>query len=601
MFGNRTQLQPGEIYADLLACLENSDIEGYEGDETNSDSENENFENNENFAEGLGEQPEEEESADLSSDSDPEFNIINLKARFGRNFWKKSDHNLIYQSHSKVVVDNDIPEDTKQKDRLWKITPLEDKIRNGCLSLDRRVIVAVDEQMMPFTGTLGNHEFDHEIEGVVPFLEHLEAPVVVANIDDSLEPRIQGLYKKSTIIKRDGRKIGIVGVMLSTTNLIASTENLIFLDESESVNAEAQRLLDEEGVFTVIVLSHSGYEVDQRIAANAIPGISVIVGAHSHTLLYTGTPPLGTAYGRYPTLVNNTKDEPVLIVQASAYTKYLGYLSVTYDGDGNLLKWEGNPIYLDQSIQQDLTINELLEPYRLVVEEVGNRVLGTSKVYLDQGSCRYSECNLGNFMTDAMVAYYANNFTDTKWTKAAIGIVNAGGIRTSISAGGMAQFIYITFNDLATSSPFANTVDYVELQGKYIKELLEKAASPYSSSRVTADVNLLQISGIRMVIDLAMPLGSRVVSLKIRCHECNVPKYYDVDLEAYYPIAVVSFLITGGDGFSAFSHVRNHIEGPVDTDVYTAYIEQQSPIIAGLDERIQIISSTEIKVIYHAP
>ncbi|KAI4455137.1 nucleotidase-related [Holotrichia oblita] len=683
IFGNRTQLQPGEHYADLLACLENSDIEGYEDDETNSDSENENFENNENYAEGLGEQPEEEEFADLSSDSHPEFNIINLKARCGRNFWKKSDHNLIYQflltdtwsyiamyiedpdvenicactnlkyllehdkpmnlSHSKVVVDNDIPEDTKQKDRLWKITPLEDKIRNGCLSLDLRVIVAVDEQIMPFTGvckvkqfargkpnpdglkifvcatpeglvldfgiyqgkgtllgvgssaTLGNHEFDHEIEGVVPFLEHLEAPVVVANIDDSLEPRIQGLYKKSTIIKRDGRKIGIVGVMLSTTNLIASTENLIFLDESESVNAEAQRLLDEEGVFTVIVLSHSGYDVDQRIAANAIPGISVIVGAHSHTLLYTGTPPLGTAYGRYPTLVNNTNDEPVLIVQASAYTKYLGYLSVTYDGDGNLLKWEGNPIYLDQSIQQDLTINELLEPYRLVVEEVGNRVLGTSKVYLDQGSCRYSECNLGNFMTDAMVAYYANNFTDTKWTKAAIGIVNAGGIRTSISAGD------ITFNDLATSSPFANTVDYVELQGKYIKELLEKAASPYSSSRVTADVNLLQISGIRMVIDLAMPLGSRVVSLKIRCHECNVPKYYDVDLEAYYPIAVVSFLITGGDGFSAFSHVRNHIEGPVDTDVYTAYIEQQSPIIAGLDERIQIISSTEIKVIYHAP
>ncbi|KAI4455620.1 transposase is4 [Holotrichia oblita] len=75
---------------ELLACLENSNIERYEDDETNSDSENENFENNENFVEGLGEQFEKEESADSSSDSDPEFNIplINLKARCGRNSWK---------------------------------------------------------------------------------------------------------------------------------------------------------------------------------------------------------------------------------------------------------------------------------------------------------------------------------------------------------------------------------------------------------------------------------------------------------------------------------------------------------------------------------
>lgn len=70
--------------------------------------------------------------------------------------------------------------------------------------------------------------------------------------------------------------------------MLSSTESLIFLDESSSVNAEAQRLLDVENVFTVIVLSHCGYDVDQEIARKAIPGISVIVGAHSHTLLYTG-------------------------------------------------------------------------------------------------------------------------------------------------------------------------------------------------------------------------------------------------------------------------------------------------------------------------
>lgn len=69
----------------------------------------------------------------------------------------------------------------------------------------------------------------------------------------------------------------------------------------------------------------------------------------------------------------------------------------------------GNEISLhafsNDAIYVDPYINELLEPYRLVVEEVGNTPLGTSKVHLNQTNCRYSECNLGNFMTDAMVAY----------------------------------------------------------------------------------------------------------------------------------------------------------------------------------------------------
>jgi hypothetical protein len=48
-------LRPGEHDAELLACLENSDIEGYVDDEINSDSERENFENNENFTESADE------------------------------------------------------------------------------------------------------------------------------------------------------------------------------------------------------------------------------------------------------------------------------------------------------------------------------------------------------------------------------------------------------------------------------------------------------------------------------------------------------------------------------------------------------------------
>ncbi|XP_043217168.1 piggyBac transposable element-derived protein 3-like [Amphibalanus amphitrite] len=57
------------------------------------------------------------------------------------------------RANLKVVDDNRVSEDHKQNDRLWKIRPLLDAIRQRCLQLDRPEAVAVDEQMIPFTGT----------------------------------------------------------------------------------------------------------------------------------------------------------------------------------------------------------------------------------------------------------------------------------------------------------------------------------------------------------------------------------------------------------------------------------------------------------------
>lgn len=53
----------------------------------------------------------------------------------------------------------------------------------------------------------------------MPYLQHLKAPTVTANIIDDLEPTIQGLYKNSIVIRRGGRRIGIIGAIISTTNV----------------------------------------------------------------------------------------------------------------------------------------------------------------------------------------------------------------------------------------------------------------------------------------------------------------------------------------------------------------------------------------------
>ncbi|KAF5274933.1 hypothetical protein FQA39_LY18691, partial [Lamprigera yunnana] len=431
-----------------------------------------------------------------------------------------------------------------------------------------------------------NHEFDDNIKGVVPFIKALKAPTVAVNIDDSEEPEFQGTYKKSVIILREGKRIGIVGVMLSTTDNISNSGKLKFLDESETVNREAERLVAEEKVDTIIVLSHCGYEVDKAIAKNATSKISVVVGAHSHSFLYTGDdPPNGKRpVGPYPTVVTRLDGRKVLVVQASAYTEVLGDISIIFSENGDAVSWIGAPIYMNKSIHQDEKINTEIALWKKDLNVLGERVIGYSKVWLDYSICRFRECNLGNFLADAMVYDYLDTKETESWAYANIAITNPGGIRTSLPSG------YISYKDLLTVIPFENTIDVGEIKGKHIKEFLETAAVPFTNQRIRSNFNLLQVSGIRVVYNLTQPIGSKVVSVKILCRKCKVPKYEPLNYEKIYRIILNSFLASGGDDFMVIANnLVNHKVGNVDNEVVARYISKRTPIIQGIEERITMI------------
>ncbi|XP_020284117.1 apyrase isoform X1 [Pseudomyrmex gracilis] len=418
--------------------------------------------------------------------------------------------------------------------------------------------------------TIGNHEFDNKIEGVVPFLKNVKAPVVVTNIDDSEEPTIQGLYQNSTIIERNGIKIGVIGVILSTTNLLSRTEKLKFLDEVETVNDEAQRL-KQKRIDIIIVLSHCGLDVD-RIMAAKCPLIDVIVGGHSHTFLYTGTPPsIDVPKDEYPVIVTqNESNRTVLIVQAAAYTKYLGNLTVWFDEQGEVVDWDGNPILLDRSIKEDPDIVEALKPWKEEVDEMSSRKIGKTRVLLDK-NCYYEECNIGNLLTDAMVDAFVDA-ADNKsyWTYAAVACMNPGGIRTSIEESD------ITYGDLLMVQPFENTWDTVELTGESIKKILEiEGILAWSGLKITYRKD----NKTRTAIDI-----------KIRCQDCEYPVFEDLVYDQWYRVVVPTFLMIGGDGYYVFKNSgRNHEIGPLDMDHLTKYVEKISPIFIGTERRITFI------------
>jgi 5'-nucleotidase len=253
--------------------------------------------------------------------------------------------------------------------------------------------------------TIGNHEFDHGIAGVVPFLEAIKSPIIITNVNDSLVEQFQEKYTNSTIIERNGRKIGIIGVILQTTDIIAQTGDLKFTRESEAVKEEAKKL-KRNGINIIIVLSHCGLEVDKKIAQYGGTDISIIVGGHSHSFLFTGPNPPGTDQPKdnYPIVFTQKSNHRVLIVQASAFTKYLGNITLFYDDEGKVQHFEGAPIYLDSDVPQDPTILEEIKPWKIQVDAFGHKEMGRTDIELTNNGCYYQECSLGNFVTDA----YAN-------------------------------------------------------------------------------------------------------------------------------------------------------------------------------------------------
>ncbi|XP_068155450.1 apyrase isoform X3 [Drosophila tropicalis] len=435
--------------------------------------------------------------------------------------------------------------------------------------------------------TLGNHEFDHGVAGVVPFLERINTTMLVANMDCSLEPTMDGLYEKSTIIERDGRKIGIIGVILETTYDLANTGKLIFRNESDAIKEEAQ-LLKAQGANIIIVISHCGYDVDQVIAANAGEWIDVIVGSHSHTFLYTGEAPgPERPAGDYPTEVIHSSGHRVLIVQASAYARYVGNITVYFDDNGDVLDYEGAPLYMGVDVPEDEEVVAALQPWKEVIDEQGKVVIGNTKVDLTKDDCSAGECNLGNFFCDAMVHSFTGlaPFNEKPWTNVSIGLINVGALRVPLNRG------ELTYAHMISMSPFENTLVAYNLPGSKIVEALEYGVSKVDlENGVTSSYYNLQVAGIRVNYDFTKPVNSRVVSIRVRCADCEVPIYEALENDKLYRIASPNFLQQGGDGFTMLAEGTDVEPSVTDIDALISYTANIDPIYTGLDGRITVLN-----------
>ncbi|KAK5641699.1 hypothetical protein RI129_010246 [Pyrocoelia pectoralis] len=357
-----------------------------------------------------------------------------------------------------------------------------------------------------------------------------------------------------------------------------------FLDEVESIRDESERL-NASGVKIIIALGHSGYEMDKMIARE-VPLVDLVVGGHSHTFLWNGKEPdLDIPEGRYPTYIEQVGGKTVPVVQAYAFTKYMGRFEVIFNDDGDIVDCHGEPQLLNNTVPIHPDAVELYPKYRLSWEST---VVGKSKVVLDGGSknCRHKECNFGNLVTDSFVYYHASSYEGEYWTDAPIALLNGGTLRNVLIPdphGGN-----ITYTDLLSAIPFVDNIVSVSLNGSTLLQTLEHGLK---SNGETSYGEFLQTSGLFYTVDRTKPPGTRIVDAKARCGLCKVPTYENIVPDKIYRILTRKFVSRGGDGYSilkenAFEEV---FEDKLMFDIILWYVKKLSPIMIGEEDRILVL------------
>ncbi|MGB3555138.1 MAG: 5'-nucleotidase C-terminal domain-containing protein [Jannaschia sp.] len=382
----------------------------------------------------------------------------------------------------------------------------------------------VEAEMMNAIGfdamAVGNHEFDDGPAQLAEFVGEVDVPLVSGNLDLSGSAELNGQIEDHLILDIGGERIGIVSALATDTVETSSPgEDVVFQDEIEALQADVDALT-EQGVTKVIALTHVGLPADRRIA-EGVTGLDAIVGGHSHTR-FSNTEEGAEAY---PTEVNG-----VPIVQAYAYSKYVGHLTLVFDDDGNVTSATGDTTLLDASVEADEAITARVAELAGPIEELKSRVIGEASDVIEGSRevCRAQECAMGNLVADAMLDRVADQGVT-------IAIQNGGGLRASIDGG------EITMGEVLTVLPFQNTLSTFSTTGADIVAALENGVGEIEEGAG----RFPQVAGLSFAFDAAAEPGSRVSDVMVG----GAP----IDPAATYQVVTNDYVRGGGDGYAMFS------------------------------------------------
>lgn len=402
----------------------------------------------------------------------------------------------------------------------------------------------------------GNHDADYGPDVFAQCQAQIDYPILSANVlDPSGQPLFLADGKPYAVFETGDVKIGVFAVAGPDFDRLIKPDlrpasGVTFGDRIATAREVVRVLREQEQVNAIALIGHALYEDDVALA-QAVPGIDILFGTHSHRKAELQQIAGTTTY----------------FISPFQYATYVSQVELQFE-DGRLSGVSGELVPMTPDKPQDEATAQLVAQMQADLEADPQfsalfQPIGEAADELGTDGQFSGEALLGNFVMDI--------FRDT--AKTHLALATASGFREPIPPGTIIE------EEFRTAMPYKNRVLVYSMTGAQIQELLN-----YSISRSGSDF-FSQVSGVRFGI-----VNGQADGIQILNDPANpAAGYAALDPAATYSVATSDFQgkIAGG-----YKDIFAKAPAPQDLgieDIRTVvreYIRQNSPVSARLDGRI---------------
>ena len=378
----------------------------------------------------------------------------------------------------------------------------------------------------------GHWEFTLGEARVKEITEKLAFPFLAQNIrDGEFEDKV---FDGSKMFERGGVKIAVIGQALPFTPIANPRwmiPNWTFGIREREMQAEVDSV-KAKGADLVVLLSHNGFDLDRKLAAQ-VNGIDVILAGHTHDAL--------------PEV---TKVGATLIVASGSNGKFVSRLDLDVQGKAiKSFRYRLIPVFSD-AIKPDAECAALIAKHRAPYEKDLSRVLGrTDSLLYRRGNF---DGTLDNVICDAILSE-----RDAE-------IALSPGIRWGTTVLPNSE---ITFEDITNGTAMTYPACYrMPMSGTRLKDILEDVADnifhpdPYYQQ----GGDMVRTGGLAYTIDIGKRAGSRISGMTLLKSGAAIDPGKD------YVVAGWASVNQGTEGPAIWDVVAKHIEAKKTVSVKSA-------------------------------
>jgi 5'-nucleotidase len=401
----------------------------------------------------------------------------------------------------------------------------------------------------------GNHDADYGPDVFAACRAGITYPILSSNtLTADGQPLFQYHGETYQVFEANGVKIGVFALAGADFERLVGpgirpAAGAIFADRVQTATQVVQRLRDQEHVSAVVLIGHALYEDDVALA-QAVPGIDLILGSHSHR-----TQELITIAG------TNTR-----YIAPFQYLTYLSQVELTFGADGSLSAIAGQLVRMGNDLPEDADIAaQVTQLQRDLVTDPQYAPLfqeiGAAAVELSTEGQFTGEAVLGNLVLDVV----------RKDAGSHMALSTASSFREPIPPG------VIIEEGVRTAMPYPNKVVEYLMTGAQIQALLD-----FSVSKAGTDF-FAQVSGVRFTI-----VAGKAANIHIlRDPGSASAEFVPLDPAVTYRVATTDFLAKVAGGYKdLFAGLTPRDTGLEVREQFRAYIKANSPVAGQLDGRI---------------